>query len=292
MISYQQVLKSTVLTLNIQHYALTMGYQKQEADLRFGRELSRLRRLSGFTQDRLARSVECSQGHIGNLERGDRSPDLRLVAALDRELEAEGRLERLWSQLTNVREPAWLDDLANIEREAITLAESQIGVIPSLLQIREYAASVIRATSPWMTKGEIKESIDSRIERAERFTSSEYPTYRAVLDESIVRRHLDDREATAKQLSHLVDLIERDRISLQIVKAGCHPGQIGPFKLITSPAAPDVVYVESAHAGHIIDDSLQVHQFRLLLGDLQAIALSPPESLALVRAELEGLNHD
>ncbi|MDS1270181.1 helix-turn-helix transcriptional regulator [Lipingzhangella sp. LS1_29] len=271
-----------------------MGHQQAEANVRFGREVSRLRRLSGFTQQRLAREVTgLSSSHLSNLELGRRSPNLRLVADLDQALHAEGRLQELWRKLTDDGEPAWLDDLANLEREATSIMESHIEVFPSLLQTEGYARSVARAVSPWATEDEISAMVTTRMERAQRFTEAAAPTYRAVLDGSIIRRHWGSNQVMAKQLRHVIHLVERGRISVQVADpTSGHPGLVGTFKLISSPVAPEVTYVESAHSGHLIDDPEQVQRFRILFADIQAAALSPRQSLPVLRDELEGMDHD
>ncbi len=253
--------------------------------------MSRLRRLRRYTQARLAKEVGVSQGHIGNVERGERTPDLRLVADLDHALEAAGRLEKIWSQLSGDGEPVWLDDLEDVERDAVSIMETHSDLFPALLQTEGYAYAAMRTFSPWPTEEEVKAGVKARLTRAERFASSA-TMYRAVLDASTLRRHPDnDPQLMAAQLSHVIKLIESGRISIQFVQSGWHPGLIGTFTLIASPLAPEVVYVESAHSGRLIDDPQAVQRFRVLFSDAQAIALSPPESLRLVREESERLNH-
>ena len=268
-----------------------MDEQQSEANARFGRELSRLRRLHRFTQARLSSTVGVSQGHIGNIERGERTPDLRLVADLDRVLDAGGRLEKLWGQLTGDGEPVWLDDLADIERDAVSIMASCDTVFPSLLQTETYARAAVTTFSPWLSQEEVKASVKARMARAQRFTTSA-TMYRAVIDVSVLnRRPGNDAAAMAEQLARVVELAEDGRISIQLVDIGWHPGLVGTYTLLSPRAAPEVLYVESAHSGRVIDDIQAVQRFRVLLSDTQAVALSPEESLRLVREELEGLIH-
>lgn len=269
-----------------------MGNYKNEAAVRFGRELNRLRRLSGYTQERLAKEVGgFSSSHISNIERGETAPDLRLVRDFDRALGADGRLDRLWGQLTSSGEPVWLGALAELEAEAVSIMESQPVFVPSLLQTEDYAHAVIKATTPGRTKAEVTESVNTRMKRAQRFIESETPAYRAVLDRMVIERGWSNAGVMAEQLSRIVEQIECDRAVVQVVHLqGGHPGLRGPFKLITSLAAPDVVYTEAVDSGQVTDDAKRVGQFRLLYNDIQALALSPEQSLIFIKEELEKLN--
>ncbi|WP_052745794.1 helix-turn-helix domain-containing protein [Allosalinactinospora lopnorensis] len=268
-----------------------MDAQQIEINRRFGREVNRQRRLKRYTQLRLANEVGVSQTHMGNIERGKRTPDLRLVADVDRALEADGRLERLWATLAGDGEPVWLDDLANLERHAVSIMESHEALFPALLQTEDYARSVVQTVSPCASQDEVKAAVKARMDRAQRFISATSPTYRAVLDKSILNGAWGGHGVMAGQLSHVVELLERGRVSIQIVGTGCHAGLAGPFTLIASPTSPDVVYVESADSGRMIDDPVRVQQFRVLFSDIQSEALSRKESLQLLRDELERLNH-
>lgn len=268
-----------------------MDGRQPEANARFGRELSRQRRLSGYTQARLAKQVGVSQGHVGNIERGERTPDLKLVADLDQALDAKGRLQKFWGQLSGEGEPVWLDDLEEVERDAISIMEVQTNLFPSVLQTESYAYAAVRVFSPWMGSEEVESSVRSRLARAERFASST-TMYRGVLDAAVLRRRPNsDAALMAEQLKRVVELIEDRRISLQLVSADWHAGLVGTFKLIASSSAPEVVYVESAHSGRLVDDSRVVQRFRVLLSDVQAVALAPKESLRLIQEELARLNH-
>lgn len=268
-----------------------MDHTQQEASIRFGREVKRVRRLARYTQARLAHEVGMSQGHIGNVESGKRPPDLRLVADLDRVLHADGRLELLWGNLTRDGDPVWLDDLADMEQKAVSIMETHTVLFPALIQTRNYAKSVMRAMAPDVPPAEMEASVAARMARVDRFLKSSSPLLWVVIPRHVVTHAWEREGVMAEQLAHVVELLDTDRVTVQVVDHdGPHPGLVGPFKLITSPAAPEVVYVESAHSGRIIDDPAQVHRFRLTYGAIQAVALSPEHSADLVRGALKGKN--
>lgn len=265
-----------------------MDTVQQEACVRFGREVRRLRRLARYTQERLAHEVGMSQGHIGNIETGKRPPDLRLVADLDRVLQGDGRLEHLWGNLTGDGDPVWLDDLADLEQKAVSIMETHTVLFPALLQTENYAKAVMKAMAPDVTPSDLATSVKTRMKRVEHFLTGSSPLLWAVLPRHIIALAWGPDGVMAEQLTHVLDLLDKGRVSIQVVDcSGPHPGLVGPFKLITSPAAPDVVYVESAHSGRFIDDPGQVHRFRLTFGAIQAVALPPEQSTDLIRRELQ-----
>ncbi|MFC7328952.1 helix-turn-helix domain-containing protein [Marinactinospora rubrisoli] len=262
--------------------------------LKFGRTLHQTRRLAGMTQERLAREVGVSSSHLSNIECGHRFPPPYLVVSMDQALETGGRLLRLWEQLSDSGRPAWLTALADLEREATTILDCQTTLFPGLLQTEEYAQTVLKASVPWASGDQIVKGVESRLERGRRFADSESPRLWTVLDEMIVKRCIGSPEIMRNQIAWVVELVERGRVTVQIIPMATpnHPGLSGPFRVISAPANPDVVYAESLHSGQIIDEPTHVANYRLLYGVLQAVALSPSQSLSLLRKELEGLQDD
>ncbi|GAB3461158.1 helix-turn-helix transcriptional regulator [Streptomonospora sediminis] len=267
-----------------------MGDATKDAARRFGREVARVREMSDITQGKLASQLGISSSHVSNLERGYRTPKGPVIIKIDKALATEGRLVRLWEDLTRSGRAAWLEELADIERQAVTIVESQTTTLPSLLQTEDYARSVMKTLSPWADLEQIESSVQDRKKRAEWFVSSRAPIYWAVIDQTVVSREVGTPDLMRAQLEHLATLIERGRICVQLV-TGQHPGLRGPFKIISPEAAPDVVYAESAHSGQIIDSPDDVRRFRLVYGAVQAAALSPQESTRLILKTIEGLGH-
>ncbi|GAA1754609.1 helix-turn-helix transcriptional regulator [Streptomonospora arabica] len=268
-----------------------MSGATQDVARRFGRELSRLRENADITQAKLAKELEISSSHLSNIERGERTPKGSLIAQVDKALSADGHLVRLWEELTGSGRSVWLDELADLEQEATAIMESQTVMFPSLLQTEAYAKAAVSTLSPWVTQEEAAISVRNRMERAERFLASQKPLHWAVLDQSVITRKMGSIDLHKEQLSHVARLIERERVSIQIV-SGRHSGLAGPFKIISPPGGSDVVYAESAHSGQVIDTPEDVRKFRLLYGATQAAALSPEESARLILKTLEGLEHE
>lgn len=268
-----------------------MTANKNPNAIRFGREVARTRRNAGITQSRLARNVGVSASHLSNIERGLRGPTPSLVGALDHALGEDGRLTRVWDDLTGAGRPAWLDELAQLERDAVSIQEFQLALVPAVLQTEDYARAITQITSPWARIEEIESRVHDRKARARRFESGSTPFMWVVLDQGVITRVIGSPQIMRAQLDHIAGLAREGRIAVQIV-TGQHPGLSGQFKIITSNSAPDIVYAESPHSGQVIDESADVHRFRLLFGSLQAAALPPGESLRMVEEQVEGLSDE
>lgn len=271
-----------------------MTQKSNDAERRFGRILHRQRRLAGMTQDRLGRELGVSSSYLSNIEHGRRPPTDPLLAAADRILATDGKLTRLWEQLSDTGRPAWLGVLADLEREASMILDCQTHVIPALLQIESYARKIARDLSPWTTEEEIEDSVATKMERAHWFAQSSTPVLWVVLEETVVRRKVGSAAVMQEQLSYLANKVQSGRVKLQVIPVdnGSHPALGGSFKVISADANPDVVYAESVHSGQVVDDPAHVANYRLLYGAIQACALSPDESLRLVEQEVEGLSDE
>lgn len=262
-----------------------------QSAIRFGRVVTQARKKLGITQSHLAGKVGVSSSHLSNIERGDRNPTHLLVEALDRALDENGRLIRTWADLTGTGRPAWLDELADVEREAFSIQEFQLAVFSSLLQTEDYARALMRLTSPWSPDGEIENRLTARMTRAHQFVSAASPFMWLVVDRSAITRTIGTSGIMRAQLVHVVELARSGRIAVQVVD-GQHSGLGGSFEIISSRATSDVVYAESPYSGQMVDDPEQIHRFRLLFGSLQAVAMPPDASLRLIDEQVEGLSDE
>ena len=256
---------------------------------RYGREIARLRRDSEMTQVALARKLGISPAQMSNLERGGAQPRPRVRAQLAETLAPDGYLNRLWDDLTGSSHPTWLDELADLERQAMSIQEFQLALVPGVLQTEDYARAVIRLTSPWAQDAEVEARVHDRMKRAQQLSSSS-PLMWVVLDGSVIGRQISTNGIMRAQLAHMAELGRSGRIVIQVVD-GPHAGLSGPFEIIAGGAAPDVVYAESPYSGQVIDEPADVHHFRLLFGALQATARPPEESLRVIEERMKGLKN-
>ena len=263
----------------------SLGMAENTAAQRFGREIVRLRQQAELTQTALGQAVGISKSLVSNLERGYRTPSPSVVKRLDEALSAHGHLVQLWETLSGSTRPAWLDEVTTLTRNARAVLEWQVSVFPGVLQTEAYARELIVAGTPWNTPKQAESAVRDRAARAAEFLASPRPLMWVVLDETVLTRRGMPDEVRREQFSHVLDLVDKGRISLQILPAdvGGHPGLSGPFKLLTPDIGPDVVYAESVHEGRLVTAPEDVARYRLLFGRLQAIALPPVMSAHRLR---------
>ena len=256
----------------------------------YGREVRRLRQDAGLTLEALGHRIGRSRTQLSAIERGKEAPSSAFRNLLEKAI-GHGRLERLWDDLTGDGRAAWRTEIATAIQEAEAVYEYQALAFPSYLQTESYARAIVRAAAPWMPPDELNERVNERVERAQHLSEASRPMLWLVIDGSLLGRRYGGTDVTREQLAHLLDLAERERVTLQIVPADHprHPGNSGSFRVLTMPASRDVAYVESAEGGQMLLAAPSVSQRRMLFAALQGFALDPETSIMAVHEEMKRL---
>jgi Domain of unknown function (DUF5753) len=86
------------------------------------------------------------------------------------------------------------------------------------------------------------------------------------------------------QLARLLEAAASPAVQIQIVPlaAGAHAGLAGPFVIASFDGAPDVIYLDTALSGQIIERPDEVARVRLLHDTLRMEALPRRPSLDLI----------
>lgn len=265
----------------------------------FGRELRRLRVEAELTQEALARRVSqqgsaISNSHLSDLENGRTLPRPWLRKVLDEVLETDNQLENLWEELTGSGRQVWLHEITKRTHGADALFEYQPLVFPVYLQTREYSYALIRHGAPWLSQEEVMARAKERHDRAQRMAAAKTPMIWLIIDQSVLMRRYGSAELQRKQLAYVVDQIERERVTVQMIplRAPRHAGTSGPRRIITTADEPDVVYMESAEEGRIISGSADVARSRMVFTALQGTARDPVETLQAIRDEMRMIDDE
>ncbi|MCQ8189518.1 Scr1 family TA system antitoxin-like transcriptional regulator [Streptomyces rugosispiralis] len=90
------------------------------------------------------------------------------------------------------------------------------------------------------------------------------------------------------QLAHLVKEAESPHVTLQVLPfaVGAPPAPES-FTLLTFDEGPNVAYVDTAMAGHLIDSAEAVATATATYDRLRAAALHPEQSLSMIRKLME-----
>ena len=132
-----------------------------------------------------------------------------------------------------------------------------------------------------------------RLERQQRLTNGDRPNYWAVLNEAVIRRPVGGGEVMSSQLGHIAAIAELPNVTVQVLpfSAGVHPAMDGSYSILgfPDPYDSDVVYQENQSGSVYLEKAAEVERFSQMFSYLMAKALSPEDSVRLIREVATGL---
>ncbi|GAA3864575.1 helix-turn-helix transcriptional regulator [Streptomyces lacrimifluminis] len=258
-----------------------------------GAELRHAREAAGLSQDQLGRPLFVSGSFIGQMEAGTRRMMHEYAVQIDQILGTKDFFERNCAALAKSKYPDHFAEAAEAEETATAIREHSHLLIPGLLQTKAYAAAVFRAYKPTASDAEIDEDVASRLDRTRLLDNPTSPLLWSVLDEAVLRRVVGGPAVMAEALRHVAALIRQHRIIVQVLPfgAGAHASMTGSLKLMEFDDAPPLSFVEGPNMGKLLDDPATVARHTLTFNLLQAAALSPQDSLALIESVAQDYEH-
>lgn len=252
----------------------------------FGVQLRRSREAKGLTQEALGRLIGFSDAWVSCVERAVRSPTHDFAQVADHHLATGGTLELMWWTLKHTALIEGFPEYAALESKATTVRLFELGVIPGLLQTREYAtiiaaADVKRAN---ITSEQAEERVSFLLARQSLLSRIPPAFVHVVLDEAALRC-IGGPTVMGQQLEHLEAVAERPGVTLQVAPATM--GTARPFDLpvtlLTLPDRSAIGYTETLKRGFLERDSAIVSAWLRGYDQLQIDALPQAASLALIR---------
>ncbi|MFB9680168.1 helix-turn-helix domain-containing protein [Streptosporangium vulgare] len=250
----------------------------------WGSELCKYREKAQWSQKELAHRISYSTSLVGLVETAKRAPTREFAAKCDEVLETGGALVRLWPLIGRDVYPVWFRPFVELEREARPLRSFQPVLVPGLLQTEDYARAVLRAGRPGDTDEQVEELVAARMERQRILTKPDPPMFWAILDEAVLIRPVGGPQVMRKQLEQLLELVRRPRITIQVIPldVGAHAGLTGAFVIASFRGSPDIVYLETAAEGQIVNGPTEIETLLTQLDALRACALPQSASVALM----------
>ena len=272
---------------------------------RLAAELRRLREAAQLTCDEVAARLDCSASKISRIETGRVlvSPrdvrDLLSIYGVPEvqrdsliQLARETRQKGWWHTWGDVQ-PHFATYLG-MESEASEIRQYTVVRVPPLLQTEDYARAVVTGGRIGTGKypGPADRIVEMLLER-QRLARASPPHAQAVLDEAVLRRQVGGREVMRGQIEHLIELSSLQTMVLQFIPftSGAYVALDLPFSVLgfADPADSDVVAVGYATGVLWLEDPAEVHSYNAFFHHLQAIALSPRDSVALMIEVLKEL---
>ncbi|WP_083999434.1 helix-turn-helix domain-containing protein [Actinomadura kijaniata] len=245
----------------------------------FGRQLRRYRERAGLSQARVATRTGVTPSFVSQVESGKKRCNRKFVEIMDPELKAGGALLQLYDDLADNSSgaafPSWFD-WPSVEAEAVSLTEWQPMIIPGLLQIPGYAATILYGD---------QEAVAARLARQEIFTREDPPPpmYHLLLEEGVLRRQVGGPEVMREQLLHLTRSVS-PRLKIQIVpERGGHLGTICSVALAKLPNMAEIAYYDVISHGVTAEEPEHLQLVHQALMEVRDLAYPGDESLEIIR---------
>jgi len=251
----------------------------------YGYELRRAREAAGLTLAQLGSIVFCTGSFIGMIETAARVPQREFSERVDAALGTDGLFSRLVGLVLRSQLPSWFQPYAEMEATAAYISVYQCQLVYGLLQTESYARAVLGVEQT----ERLDEMVAARMERQRILAREQPPVLWVVLDEAVLYRQVGSREVMRGQLAHLLGLFGKPWMELQVLpfSAGQHTGLMGSFNLLRFDGHPDLYYSENYDSGHLTANPQVIKERSVGYARLQADALSPRESAAVIARVME-----
>ncbi|USQ84345.1 helix-turn-helix transcriptional regulator [Streptomyces phaeoluteigriseus] len=266
-----------------------------------GRRLQELREAAGLSREAAARALRVAPATVRRMEMAEVSLKIPYVQVL---LETYGVSEEetgtfvtlaeeanrpgWWQRFHDVL-PEWFSLYVSLEGAARLIRSYEPHFVPGLLQTERYARAVLEAGTVGVTSPEaLERHVSLRLARQQLIEGPNPPHLWAVLDETVLRRPVSvDAGVMREQIDRLLELAERDRITLQVAEfaSGPHPGTSAPFSLFRfgEPELPDMVVTEYLSGALYLDSRKEVSAHLEVLDHMTTHAASAQDTLKLLR---------
>ena len=266
---------------------------------RLAAELRRLRERAGLTGDQVAEQVGWSASKLSRIENAHTVPgDAEIRQLLDLYgveghnadelfvLAQEAAGKGWWETYSPTLPPDYAS-LIGLEAEARSALSWEPLIVPGLLQTGDYAREVtngyLERIDP-VPPSETRRRVEARLARQEVLTRDNPLRLSVVLDQSVLHRRFGDRSVMRSQIKQLLELSERDNISLRILQLdGRHPIGTGAFVLLQfgevhDVTYQDVVYIENLTGGRYVEEEDEVFRYKRAFDRLSDLAQDEQKS--------------
>ncbi|MEU0991197.1 helix-turn-helix transcriptional regulator [Streptomyces sp. NPDC005953] len=216
-------------------------------------------------------------------------------------VDSEDRIAEFLRLVEQSRRPDWWRSFSDVLSDFFTPLVALEGAaerirtyepfyVPGLLQIPAYTRAVITTGPGQLLAHDVMRRVELRQERQRHLDAPDAPHLWAVIDESVLLRTVGGPEVMRAQLEHLITMMERPRVSLQIapldVSASVGVGTGVSYLRFALGDLKDAVYIEHLTDSTFTQKPQTVEQYRNMLDRLGACALTPAESRAMLEKRL------
>jgi transcriptional regulator with XRE-family HTH domain len=256
----------------------------------FGSEVRRAREEAGMTQADLAAMVPCDPSTVSRIEAGALAADRLFAAICDEAFPGlRGLFGRFYTDSRDWNSPfaSPFRPFAQNEATATTIYTFEHSLIPGLLQTEDYAHAVL-SRHPSASEGEVSERVAARVARQEVLTHDEAPMLWAVLDESVLTRHIGNSKIMHAALRRVLDLSHLSNVVVQVLaSAGAHVGLQGSVHIAEAVGASTTASLADFSDGRVVEDPAKIATLMTRFRWLQAEALPASASGEMIKRIME-----
>ncbi|MEU2868819.1 helix-turn-helix transcriptional regulator [Streptomyces olivoreticuli] len=255
----------------------------------FGTEVRAWRTDRGLSQRELGEKATYGQQYVAKVEAGERLASPEFAAACDKIFGTPGTFARLRRQVAQRGYPEWFEPYLRLEQRATAILDYSSNLIMGVLQTERYANAVFRKAHPRDELDVTAEKVARRLKRRQVMERENPPLLWVIIDESCLRRMIGSPEVMHEEMAHLLKEAESPHITLQVLpfRSGAPASHLAFNVMKFDGEEPDVLYVEDPVSGQVIDSPTTVANANVTYDRLRADALSPEDSLALIRKVME-----
>jgi transcriptional regulator with XRE-family HTH domain len=265
-----------------------------------GARLRALRIEKGWTVEHVAAELLCSTSKVSRMETGQRGATARDIRDLSKlyglddaqrqhltELAAEGKQQAWWQPFALP-----YSTYVGLESEATSIRDFGLGLIPGLLQTRDYARAVLHATVPHRSPDAIEQLVEGRMARQQRvLLANSPPDFQAILEISVLHRIVGGRSVRQTQLQRLMEASEMPHVTVRVVpyEAGALPVANNKFIILSfaSPELADVVFVEGLTGDLYLERKEDIETYQAAFQDLEGLAATPEASRDIIASMIK-----
>jgi len=243
----------------------------------------------------------CSATKISRLETGARRANPRDVRDLCRlyGLADQAEADELMKLARQSRQAAWwasdavFNPLLGLEQEAVAITSYSMYHVSALLQTAGYAREIIKGIVRKIGPDVLDLRVEARMRRQHLLELPAPPSFRALLDEAVLRREVGGPAIMQAQLDKMLACIRERKATIQVIpfKVGAHASTDSNFDFLEfadqSPQRP-VVYIEGLFANQYLERPVEVARYREALEYLRDEALNPRDSANLITDVRDG----
>jgi transcriptional regulator with XRE-family HTH domain len=269
-----------------------------------GGALRRHRESVGYALEDAARILECDRSKISRIEtgqRGIRPKELRELLSEYGVPEGEqtvlltianrGGQRDWWHPYAEILSEAYLD-YAIMESAASEIMTYEAQLVPDLLRTEDYAQAIAAAEPGYTTPEQRADAVAAMAVRRQVVLSGKSPGKRmsVILGEGALHQVVGGAGVLAGQIRHLLQLNDEfPDLTIQVLPfaVGAHAAAgSGSLAILRFPDAPSlgVVYLEALSGGVYLESPPDVARYIRAFALLRAAALSPADSLSLLRS--------